>query len=93
MGDLSKIVRKAVLAIDKGDLGTVHRAALPVATELLKRGLGPNCHVPRTGLEGEEIIEWYAGQLLHIVATESWYAMNSFINSLDRFVPAAEHMN
>jgi hypothetical protein len=51
-----------------------------------------------TDLKGTEAeVEWYAGQLLDIYDNKTWFAMNSFINCLDKFCPRKlteeAHMN
>ena len=86
--ELRSLTRSVVLAIDCGGLDGIEAAVAPVRAALAARGLNPGCHV---GLGREltsgEGVEWYAGQLLDIVDTEAWFAMNSFINVVDRFCP------
>lgn len=54
----------------------------------LREAVSPNVHVGRTDLTPEETVEWYAGQLLDIVDQRMWFAMNSLLNCVDKFVPA-----
>lgn len=35
----------------------------------------------------EMTVEWYAGQGLSMLKKEQWFAINSWINCLDKFVP------
>jgi len=87
---LREIVRNAVLTIDSGDVGEAKVQAEIVRKALKDRGLDKGCHVgasPSFLMEDEHTIEWYAGQLLDIVDREAWFAMNSFINCLDKFCP------
>ena len=61
-----------------------------IAKELLaKRGLSSSCHVGRKDLDQlpVEAAEWYLGQFLDIVENQSWFAVNTYINVLDKFVP------
>jgi hypothetical protein len=84
---LTSVVRSAVSEIERLQPGAVGPHADRVRAALAARGLAANCHVGRRGLTPDETVEWYAGQLLDIVDSKSWFTMNSFINSLDRFVP------
>jgi hypothetical protein len=38
--------------------------------------------------DARSLVEWYAGQLLDIVDTEAWFAMNSILSNVDSWVPA-----
>lgn len=90
MNDLKEVLRIVVHNIEKGGVRTAIHDSEFVREELKKRGLGPGCHVgatPEFLLEGDHTVEWYAGQLLSIVDSGSWLAMNSYINSLDIFCP------
>ncbi len=66
-------------------LGEIRRIVRP----LKAFGIVPGVHVGRTDfIPGSyEILEWYAGQLLYIVITEQWFAMNGYLNNKDRFAP------
>jgi len=55
---------------------------------LTNRGLGGNCHVGgdfSKDVDGEMTLEWYAGALVDIYDNKAWYAMNSWINCVDKF--------
>jgi hypothetical protein len=56
--------------------------------ELRDLGAVPGIHVGRTDLTPDETVEWFAGQALEILESESWFAVNSLHNVLDKFVPA-----
>ena len=88
--ELRDIVRRAVLNISDGGIIEAISNAREVREVLKERGLEANCHQgkPSEFFTNEELtIEWYAGQLLDIVDNQSWFAMNSFINCLDKFCP------
>lgn len=86
----ARVVRDAVLAIEKLAPETIGPHIEMVRRALADRGLGPNCLVrtERAKSTAAGILEWYAGQLLAINDNKSWFAMNSFINLLDSFCPA-----
>jgi hypothetical protein len=89
--DLRALVRQAVLDIDRGSTDTAQAWAEKVHAALAERGLAKNCHLDHpnhAAMTEDETIEWYAGQLLDIVDAKGWFAMNSFINCLDKFCPA-----
>ena len=44
-------------------------------------------HVGNNSIQGEEILEWYAGQILEILENGDLWAVNSIINCLDKFCP------
>ena len=35
----------------------------------------------------EMTIEWYLGQGIQIVESEAWFAMNSWLNCIEKFIP------
>lgn len=60
-----------------------------VITRLEALGAVENIHV---GLPPEQFtedmrVEWYAGQGLSMLKKEAWFAINSWINCLDKFCP------
>jgi hypothetical protein len=88
--DLRSTVRTAVETTSKGGPATAIACAESVRSALAARGLGPNCHLDHkdhASMTSEETLEWYAGQFLDIVDSQSWFAMNSFINCVDKFAP------
>lgn len=87
MTDLRMTVRAAVQAIEAAGPGDLDAHVDPVRAILAGRGLAANCHVGNEELDDEATIEWYAGQFLDLYDRQGWFAMNSFINCLDKFVP------
>lgn len=81
---LTWLVRDVVRAVEYG--GT--SAANVAAERLLGAGVQRDVHVGRDDLTARETLEWYAGQFLAIVADEQWFAMNSWLNCVDKFAPA-----
>lgn len=87
--ELRALTRNTVLAVrDKGGPEGILDTVAPVRAALAERGLAPMCHVGCGELTPDEIVEWYAGQLLAIVDAEAWHAVNTLINVVDRFAPA-----
>lgn len=85
--ELRNIVRASIAALSTAGPGTAPIRVAPIRAALAKRGLGPGCHAGRTDLNTYETVEWYAGQALDLVDREAWFAINSLINCLDKFVP------
>lgn len=85
--NLTRIVRSAVHDISM--MGPAEAAVLsePVRIALRETGLKMDCHVGLKNMNEEQTLEWHAGQLLHIVFTESWFEMKKFINSVDQYAP------
>ncbi len=80
---LRTTVRAVAAALETGGVSSVKRIVEPL------RGLvEPNVHLGRNDLNPDECVEWYAGQLLDIVDTEKWFAVNSWLNCVDKFAPA-----
>lgn len=61
-----------------------------VAKKFESAGYESGKYVGRNDLNPEEIVVWYVGQFLSIVEDKAWFAMNSLINCLDKFVPVQE---
>lgn len=87
MSDLTILIRGVVERVERGGPETARIEAQAVAEELARRGLGRACHVGRATFTPEEALEWYAGQFIDIVEGESWLAMNSWLNVVDKFAP------
>jgi len=87
--DLRTTVRACVDALERGGEHTARRCVEPIRVALAERGLAPGCHAGRKDLadKPEETLEWYAGQVLHVIDSESWVAVNAIINCLDKFCP------
>lgn len=79
---MSVFIKNEIDKIDSGGIAT----ALSVAKLFSEAGFVINAHL---GYNGEwtprRTMEWYAGQLLSIVENESWFAMNSLVNSCEKF--------
>lgn len=93
MNDLRKILRTVVKRIEDRDVSTALHDVEFVRVALKERGLEANCHVGQSKdflSDVEHAVEWYAGQLLDIVDNRLWYAMNSYVNCLDKFCPAED---
>jgi len=84
---LRRVTRDAIETLDRAGPSDAPRIVQPVREALAERGLAPGCHVGRTGMTDEQIVEWYAGQLVDTVDKEAWYAINSVINTADKFCP------
>lgn len=81
--ELRKVVREVIEATEKGG-----PAEAKAGAERLRPLLPPGRpHVGKTSMKPEEGVEWYAGEFVNIVDNELWFAMNSFINCLDKFCP------
>lgn len=85
--DLTAIVRAAARGIDTGSTATIGAACAPIRAALAERGLAPGCHVGRKDMGATEAVEWFAGQLLEIVDAKAWFAVNSWLNCVDKFAP------
>jgi len=80
---LHTAVRKAIKTLDSGGTETVKTAL----TLLHKGGAVRNIHVGFTNFTPVQTMEWYAGQIVDILESESWFAVNSLINLLEKFCP------
>jgi len=88
--ELTVLIRDVADKLDKSDETTASKVVQP----LRDAGIIPKCH------EGENdkmtntpegrliILEWYSGQILSIIDQKSWFAVNSWINCLDKFAPS-----
>lgn len=89
--EFRKRVRELVKLVDDGDIPEARAAAAQIRELLAERGLEPRCHEGRKDLDGTIAgVEWYAGQLPAIVDREAWFAINSWCNCVDKFVPQSE---
>lgn len=90
MTDLRTTVRECIANLDRGGVNSAPAIVEPIRKALAERGLGPDCHVGVVGMGPDRALEWYAGQILSVVDQEAWYAVNSLINTVDRFAGPAE---
>lgn len=79
-----KQLRALVQRLDGG-----RRAAVPaVVVELKQLGAIRNAHVGELMENGDDTcVAWYAGQILDVLESESWFAVDSIINLVDKFCP------
>ena len=84
---LTSVVREAVRRLDQAGTETAGSIVAPVRAALAARGLGPCCNEGQGPFTAEQTVEWYAGQLLDIVDNQHWFAMNSIVNTVDKFAP------
>jgi hypothetical protein len=87
-GELCRTVRRVIEDLDRSGTGSAKACVEP-----LRALVQPNVHVGRKDLSPEETVEWYAGQILDIVDTEKWFAVNSLINCVDKFAPVSLAVN
>ncbi len=78
---LRALIRTCVASLDAANTKSAALAVEPLRAV----GIIPHCHVGRTGHTSRETLEWYAGQLLHCIDAEAWHAIQSLINTLDKF--------
>ena len=86
--DLRAITREAIRQLEGSGQAAAAAIVEPVRAALAERGLGPRCKEGDGPFTDEETVEWYAGQLLDIVDTGQWFAVNSIVNTVDKFCPA-----
>lgn len=81
--ELTKLIRTEIQSLDVGGTGVV-----PSVIENLKAGgVVRNIHLGNTNLDALGALEWYGGQILDILEDQSWFAVNSLINCVDKFAP------
>jgi len=83
--ELRRVLREQAVILEKGD--TVHAKA---AAEILRaNGAVSRCNMGSKEMsEGDDAcVAWFAGQFLEIVEENAWFAVNSWLNCVDRFCP------
>ncbi len=87
--NLRELVRTAAKQLENGSTNSAAEIMAPVEAELKRRGLGDDPHCGRHDLDEdpEATLEWYAGQGVAIIKQKSWFAVNSWLNCVDRFAP------
>lgn len=82
---LRTVVRECIKFLSEGST----ERAENVTVMLKQAGAVRNIHLGRKDLiEGsDEAVEWYAGQIIDVLESEKWFAVNSLINCVDRFAP------
>lgn len=81
--ELTTLVRETAATVETSG----HVRAEKLAAMLKARGVKRGVHVGKKDMTPREILEWYIGQFLDIVETESWISMNSWLNCVDKFAP------
>lgn len=84
--ELWELVRSAH-AVLNGCNGEDWKQRTEDAVERLRGAVEKNCHLGATTWCWRKSIEWYAGQILDIVDERKWFAVNSWINCVDKFAP------
>ena len=85
---LLPIVRDAIRRLDNARPG---HAALDAINGLVDVGVTAGCgrHLFEKGQQHDddsaETLYWYAGEIVDVVQTGAWVAVNSLINCVDRF--------
>jgi hypothetical protein len=86
--EFRKKLRSILIKVENGDVREAQTAYFRIKELLEEEGLATNCFVGEDMKEGDDkTVRWYAGQFLEIVEKNSWYAMNSYLNCMDRFCP------
>lgn len=82
--ELGKFIIDQMALVESGYITEAKQAALAFQDA----GIEAGCFVKPGGanLTPRETMLWYAGQMVSIANNEAWYAVNSMINCLDRFV-------
>jgi len=80
---LNKIVRKCIDDLNSQQTGAIR----DTIAKLKNAGAIRNIHVGKTNFTQNEMVEWYAGQLLDVLEDGKLHCVNSIINEVDRFCP------
>jgi len=85
--ELRRVLREQAERVGRGDVNE----AVAAARLLEEHGAVKNCNLnlpPGTMKDGDDAcVAWFAGQFLDLVASKSWFAMNWWLNCVDRFCP------
>lgn len=83
-----ELLKEVVNEVDNGNSDSVGQ----IAEMLKEKGITNNMHLGKhKEIEGffdneEHVIEWFLGQYVNIIESESWFAMNSLINQSSRWL-------
>lgn len=83
---LVTLIRQTAVSVDKGGTDTIGNAVAE-----LRKHIAPDCHVGKGDeMNGSDAgyrmqLEWYAGQLLSMIDSSSWFGINSWLNCVDKF--------
>lgn len=86
--EMSNFVNQQLNIVGNGDIPE----ATACADLFEKMGGVSGIHVrnagePKMEFTTRQTLEWYVGQFIDIVENRSWFAINSFVNAIDKFSP------
>lgn len=81
--ELCKLIRDAAAELDSGGTLTL-RAVADRFRKVLPEGFP---HRGKTEFTRRETLEWYAGELVDISDSNAVFAVNSWLNCVDKFAP------
>lgn len=86
--ELAELIRTVAKNIESASPNNVSLLIQPIRDF----GIESNVHLGRKDMlpKSLEELEWFAGQLLDIVEHKSWFAVNSWINCVDKFTLISE---
>lgn len=79
--ELCKLIRDAASELDSGGVSTLRE----VADRFRKEIPSGFPHRGKTEFTRRETLEWYAGELVDIADTNALFAVNSWLNCIDKF--------
>lgn len=88
--NLRTIIREGTADLETGGPTNAKKLAASLRDALAERGLTAPCHRSdqiAVNLTPEETLEWYAGEFVDIVEREAWFAVNSWLNAVDKYAP------
>jgi hypothetical protein len=81
--ELCTLIRVSAKELDSGGTATLgavanrFRAVVPAGTP----------HRGKKDMSRREVLEWYAGELVDISEQRAYFAVNSWLNCIDKFAP------
>jgi hypothetical protein len=85
--ELVKLIREVAEIVNTGTEST----AISQAQKLKNVGIKANMNVDLgRELTPRETLEWYAGSFVDIVEEGAWFAMNTWLNCVDKFAHITE---
>ncbi len=86
--NLRETIRRVATELETEGPTQAKELVKDVRKVLVERGLTPPCHRGVKNMTPDQTLEWFAGEFVDIVESETWHAMNSWLNSVDRFAPS-----
>lgn len=83
IAELTTLIRTEINRLDKDYMNAVQT----VIDNLIAGGIIRNQHVGNNNLDKLGTLEWYGGQIIDVLESQSWFAVNSLINAVDKFAP------